>query len=296
MSDGESSGPASAPTLVQAWTTARGRLKAAQIDSPAIDARLLLEAAAGATRTDILTDPYRFLTPEQAQLFDGYLARRERREPVSRIIGRKGFWKIMLTVTPDVLSPRPDTETVVQEALAAFDETRAFQVLDLGVGSGAILLAILAERPRATGLGTDVSDEALAVAKENAANLDLAGRAAFLRGDWAGGLDAESFDLVVSNPPYIREDEMPDLDPEVREHDPHLALVGGPDGLDHYRTLAPQILRILRPGGLFLLEIGPQQARAVERLMRAAGAEQVRTIPDLALKDRVVSGRRPASA
>lgn len=293
MSDGAGGEPAT-PTLVQAWTGARARLKAAQIDSPAIDARLLLECAAGATRADILTDPYRTLTPEQAATFDAYLDRRERREPVSRILGRKGFWKIMLSVTPDVLSPRPDTETVVQEALAAFDEHRAFQVLDLGVGSGAILLAILAERPLATGLGTDVSDEALAVARENAANLGLAGRAAFLRGDWAGGLDGDSFDLVVSNPPYIREDEMPDLDPEVREHDPRLALVGGADGLDHYRTLSPQILRILRPGGLFLLEIGHTQARAVEKLMRDAGAEQIRTVKDLALKDRVVSGRRPA--
>ena len=201
----------------------------------------------------------------------------------------------MLAVTPDVLSPRPDTETVVQEALALFDEHRAFQVLDLGVGSGAILLAILAERPRATGLGVDVSLEALAVARENAANLGLSDRAALLRGDWAAGLGEKSFDLVVANPPYIREDEMQDLDPEVRDHDPLLALVGGKDGLDAYRDLAPQVMTVLRPGAPFLLEIGHDQGPAVEALMRAAGAEDVRTVKDLSLKNRVVMGRRPAA-
>ena len=282
------------PTLVQAWTGARARLKAAQIDSPAIDARLMLEAAAGASRADILNDPYRRLTPEQAATLDDYLFRRERREPVSRILGRKGFWKIMLNVTPDVLSPRPDTETVVQEALALFDEHRAFQVLDLGVGSGAILLAILAERPRASGLGIDVSSEALAVARDNAASLGLDGRMALLRNDWAAGLAEASFDLVVSNPPYIRADEIPELDPEVRDHDPMLALVGGADGLDAYRELAPQVMSVLRPGAPFLLEIGHDQAKAVEPLMRAAGALGVRTVKDLSLKDRVVTGRKPA--
>jgi release factor glutamine methyltransferase len=292
MTDAAADAP---PTLVQAWTRARARLASAQIDSPAIDARLLLEAAASATRADILTDPYRPLTPAQSETLDGYLARRERREPVSRILGRKGFWKIMLRVTPDVLSPRPDTETVVQEALAAFEEHRRFQVLDLGVGSGAILLAILAERPHATGLGVDVSEEALAVARENAASLGLEGRTALLRGDWAAGLNEKSFDLVVANPPYIRADEMPTLDPEVRDHDPPLALVGGADGLDAYRILADQVLTVLRPGGLFLLEIGHDQARAVEALMRAAGAEEVRTVRDLSDKDRVVSGRRPSA-
>ena len=292
MTDAPDGGASELPTLVQAWTRARARLSAAQIDSPAIDARLMLEAAAGASRADILNDPYRPLTPEQAGTLDGYLARRERREPVSRILGRKGFWKIMLTVTPDVLSPRPDTETVVQLALEAFDEHRAFQVLDLGVGSGAILLAILAERPRATGLGIDVSSEALAVARDNAASLGLEGRMALLRNDWAAGLAEASFDLVVANPPYIREAEIPTLDPEVRDHDPMLALVGGKDGLDAYRDLAPQIMSVLRPGAPFLLEVGYDQAREVEALMRAAGAQDVRTVKDLSDHERVVMGRR----
>jgi release factor glutamine methyltransferase len=281
----------SAPTLVQAWTAARDRLKAARVDSPVIDARLLLEAAAGATRTDIITDPYRLLTDEQQAALDGYLARRERREPVSRILGRRGFWKIMVQVTPAVLSPRPDTETIVDLALRAFpDEHAAFDVLDIGVGSGAILLAILAERPRARGLGTEVSEEALAVARENAANLDLNGRAAFLRTSWADGLGGDAFDLVVANPPYIPSDHIETLDPEVREHDPRLALDGGPDGLDAYRALAPEIMRVLKLGGVFAVEIGHDQARAVEPLFQAAGADRVQTVKDLADRDRVVTG------
>ena len=280
--------------LVQAWTGARDRLKAARVDSPVIDARLLVEAATGASRSDIVTDPYREVAPEALAVLDGYVERRSRREPVSRILGRRGFWKIMLQVTPAVLSPRPDTETVVQEALAHFDAHRRFDVLDLGVGSGAILLAILAERPLARGLGADVSDEALAVARDNAAHLGLEGRLALLRGDWTEGMADSSFDLVVSNPPYIPEGDIASLDPEVREHDPHLALNGGADGLDHYRRLAPEVMRVLRPGGLFLLEIGHDQSEAVQGLMRRAGAEGVRTVRDLCDRDRVVAGVRKA--
>lgn len=278
-------------TLVQAWTAARERLKVAKLDSPVIDARLLVEAAADATRADIIADPYRALTDEQMVVLDGYLARREKREPVGRILGRQGFWKIMLNVTPAVLAPRADTETVVDVALKAYpDEGAALQLLDLGVGSGAIMLAILAERPAARGLGVDASEDALAVARENAANLELAGRAAFLRGDWATGLEPASFDLVVSNPPYIPSADIETLDPEVRDHEPRLALDGGPDGLDAYRTLVPQIMAMLKPGGLFAVEIGFDQSKAVEGLFDAAGAAEVRTVQDLAGRDRVVTG------
>lgn len=278
------------PTLVEAWKAAQARLKAAHIDSPAIDARLLLEAAAGVSRLDILTDPYRALTDEQVAAFDAYLDRRERREPVSRILGRKAFWKILLSVTPAVLSPRSDTETVVETALAAFPGTMAFNVLDIGVGSGAILLAVLAERPAAKGLGTDVSEEALAVARENAANLGLESRAAFLRTSWTEGLADASFDLVVSNPPYIPRADIPGLDPEVRDHDPVLALDGGEDGLEAYRVLAPEILRVLRPGGVFVVETGWDQAERVSALFTAAGADGVRVVRDLGDRDRVVTG------
>jgi release factor glutamine methyltransferase len=279
-------------TLVKAWTGARERLKAAGIDSPAIDARLMLEAAAGVTRVEIVSDPYRQLTPEQAASFDDYLTRRAAREPVSHILGRKGFWKIMLGVTKDVLTPRADTEVIVDSVLAAFDEHRHFTILDLGVGSGAILLAILAERPNAKGLGIDISEEALAVARENAANLGLGKQVALLRGDWTEGLGDASFDVVVANPPYIPSKDIETLDPEVRDHEPRLALDGGADGLDAYRQLAPEILRVLKPDGVFAVEIGWDQSKAVESLFKTAGAEDVRTRKDLADRDRVVGGAK----
>ncbi|AYV46659.1 peptide chain release factor N(5)-glutamine methyltransferase [Caulobacter flavus] len=277
-------------TLVKAWNGAKERLKEAGIDQPAIDARLMLEVAAGVSRTDIITDPYRELTAEQVATLDEYLERRARREPVSHIIGRKGFWKILLSVTKDVLTPRPETEVIVDEVLKAFPETMAFNMLDLGVGSGTMLLAILAERPAAKGLGVDISEEALAVARENAANLDLDGRLALMRGDWTTGMGDASFDVVVSNPPYIPTADIETLQPEVRDHEPRLALDGGPDGLDAYRALAPEILRVLKPGGLFCVEIGFDQSAAVEALFNEAGAQNVRTVKDLSTHDRVVTG------
>ena len=277
-------------TLVKAWTAAKDRLKDAGIDQPSIDARLMLEVAAGVTRTEIVTDPYRELTAEQLTMLDEFLARRARREPVSHIIGRKGFWKILLQVNKNVLTPRPETEVIVDEVLKAFPENMGFSMLDLGVGSGTILLAVLAERPAAKGLGVDASDEALAVARDNAANLDLNNRAAFLHGDWTAGLGDASFDLVVSNPPYIPTAVIDTLEPEVRDHEPRLALDGGPDGLDAYRLLAPEILRVLKPGGMFAVEIGYDQSKDVEALFREAGAQQVRTVKDLSTHDRVVTG------
>lgn len=278
-----------APTLLTAWKGAQARLKAAGVDSPSIDARLLLEAATGAGRVDILTDPYREVDADKIAALDAMIDRRVRREPVSRILGKKGFWKIMLTVTPDVLSPRPDTETLLDVIVRAFPPQRAFEMIDLGTGSGAILLATLMERAGARGVGTDISTEAIAVARENAANLDLNGRCTFIRTDWAAGFAEDSFDLVVSNPPYIPTGDIPGLDPEVREHDPHLALDGGPDGLQPYRDLAPEIARILRPEGVFAVEIGWDQGAQVKALFEAAGFTGVKVVKDLGDRDRVVT-------
>ena len=264
------------------------------MESPTIDARLLLEAAGPVSRAEILADPHRMLDAEAATRLEDYVARRERREPVSQILGRKGFWTLMLNVGPEVLSPRPETETILDVVLPAFPPERAFSVLDLGVGSGAILLSILAERPKAKGLGVDVSEEALAVARDNAALLGLERRTALLRTDWTAGLGDASFDLVVSNPPYIPTADIETLQPEVRDHEPRLALDGGPDGLDAYRLLAPEILRVLRPGGMFAVEVGIGQTGEVEGLFRTAGAEELAVHNDLAARPRVVSGGKKA--
>jgi len=279
-------------SLVQAWKDAQTRLKAAGVDSPAIDARLLLEAAAGVTRLEVVTDPHRELPDAAVETLSGYVERRARREPVSRILGRKGFWKLMLSVTPDVLTPRPDTEVIVDLVLKQFPEGMAFSLLDIGAGSGAIALAIVAERPAARALGTDISEEALAVARDNAANLGLEGRAAFLRTSWADGLADAGFDVVVSNPPYIRSAEIETLEPEVKDHEPHIALDGGPDGLDPYRILAPEILRLLKPGGLFAVETGWDQAGDVKALFEASGLQNVAIVKDLGDRERVVTGNK----
>jgi len=282
-------------TLLEAWSGAQKRLKTAGVDSPSIDARLLLEAAADVSRLDVISDPYRPLTAEQVERFGGYVERRSRREPVSRILGRKGFWKLLLRVTPDVLSPRPETERVVDLALEAFPQERAsFSMLDLGVGSGAILLSVLAERPAATGLGVDISEAALATARDNAASLGLVGRATFLRTDWTQGLPDEAFDLVTSNPPYIPTGDIAGLEPEVSAHEPRLALDGGADGLEAYRVLAPEILRVLKPEGRFAVEIGWDQGAAVKALFEQAGAQDLRVVRDLADRDRVVAGCKKA--
>jgi release factor glutamine methyltransferase len=282
-------------TLLEAWSGAQKRLKSAGVDSPSIDARLLLEAAADVTRLEVISDPYRLLTAEQVAQFDGYVERRSRREPVSRILGRKGFWKLLLQVSPDVLSPRPETERVVDIALEAFPEERAsFTMLDLGVGSGAILLSVLAERPAAKGLGVDISEAALATARDNAASLGLADRATFLRTDWTRGLPDEAFDLVTSNPPYIPTGDIDGLEPEVAAYDPRLALDGGPDGLDAYRALAPEMLRVLKSGGRFAVEIGWDQGAAVKALFEQAGAQDLRVVRDLSDRDRVVAGCKKA--
>ena len=284
-------------TLLTAWKGAQARLKDGRIDSPSIDARLLLEVAANVSRADILTDPYRVLPDDVVAAYGAMIERRLKREPVSRILGRKGFWKIMLSVTPDVLSPRPDTEAILDVVLPAFEPGRAFEMIDLGTGSGAILLAVLAERPAARGVGTDISFEALAVAKENAASLDLDSRATFLRTEWAAGFGDHSFDLVVSNPPYIPSADIDGLDPEVRDHDPRLALDGGPDGLAPYRLLAPEIMRILKPGGIFAVEIGWDQGPAVQALFQAAGFIDVKVVKDLGDRNRVVTnGPDPRAA
>lgn len=250
----------------------QARLDRAGIDAPDAEARLLFEAATGLGRAALVAAPEAALADADAERLDGFLARRLAGEPATRIAGRRGFWTLELRVAPDVLDPRPDSETIVEAALAELGarRTQRLRLLDLGTGTGALLLALLSECPEATGLGVDLSPAALAVARENAIANGLAGRADFRLGRWMEGIEGP-FDLVVSNPPYIESAAIDGLDREVRAHDPRLALDGGPDGLDAYRAILAGLKRILAPDARAVLELGYGQAAAVSRLAAQSG-------------------------
>jgi len=280
-------------TIGVALAEGAARLTAAGIESARLDARLLLAAATGRTVEQIVARPEQMLSVHESAAFDGLIGRRAHREPVSQLLGHREFWSLDFVTTRDVLTPRPDTETVVEYALRDFPEHAAWSVLDLGMGSGAILLAILAERPAARGLGVDISEDALAVARPAAGALGLAGRVALLRGDWTTGLGEATFDLVVANPPYIASAVIETLEPEVRDHEPRAALDGGPDGLDLIRRLVAAAPALLAPGGALALEVGAGQAPAVAAICLAAGLADIQQRRDLGSVDRVVSARKP---
>ena len=246
-------------------------LRAAAIESPRLEARLLLAHALGTTQEALLREPGAAVPEAAAARFRAALAARLEATPVAHILGQQGFWTLDLAVSPATLIPRADSEALVDAALEAFPDPGApLRVLDLGTGTGCLLLAVLAERPRAFGVGVDLVPAAAALAAANAVRNGLADRAAFLAGDWAGAL-AGGFDLVLSNPPYIESGAIPSLMPEVARHEPASALDGGPDGLDAYRRLVDLLPGLLNPGGAAVLELGIGQLPAVERLARAAG-------------------------
>jgi len=280
--------------LRAALAAAAARLAAAGVADPGRDARLLVAQAAGVSADRLTLHLDQPLDAPAAARLEGFLAARAARQPMAQILGWRDFWRHRFQVTRDVLDPRPETETLVAAAL----EAPFARVLDLGTGSGAILLSLLAERPGATGLGTDLSDAALAVAQANARALGLAGRAAFRRADWFAGVaggEGARFDLIVSNPPYIAADEMAALSPEVRDWEPHLALTPGGDGLAAYRALAAGAAAHLAPGGRLLIEIGPTQGPAVMALMAAAGLARLDLRRDLDGRARVVLAQHPAN-
>lgn len=261
------------------------RLRAAGIEGAAREARLLLAHATGLSAARLGAETGAEAAPEVVPRFEAMIARRAAREPMAHIIGKRLFFKHELTVTRDVLDPRPETEALVLAAL----EAPFARVLDLGTGSGAILLSLLAERPEASGLGTDLSAAALAVAHGNAARLGVDAACALQLSDWFAEVSG-TFDLIVSNPPYVAEAEVPGLAPELA-HEPRMALSDGADGLNAYRRICAGVGAHLAPGGRLMVEIGWRQGAAVAALMRAAGLEAVRILPDLDGRDRVVTGR-----
>ena len=281
------------PDIAATLRAATRRLRAAGVPDPEVDARLLLLAATGFDRVALIRDPDTVVTAAAAETLEGWLARRAAREPVSRILGTRDFWGLTLAVTPDVLDPRPDTETLVAAVLDALPSRRdaPLRLLDLGTGSGAILCALLTELPAATGWAVDRSAAACAVARRNLDAHGLGGRSLVLQGDWAAALAPGRFDAVLSNPPYIESAVIPELDRDVREHDPLSALDGGPDGLAAYRVLAADLPRLLVPGGIGAFEVGQGQDGAVTGLLRAARLDGVTVRPDLAGIGRVVWGR-----
>ena len=255
-------------TAGAALRDAAARLAAAGIDNPALDARLLLAFATGLDQAALISSRASLI---EAGGFGALVARRAAREPLAFIIGRQGFWSLDLDVSDATLIPRPDSETLIDAAMAAFPERgQVLRVLDLGTGTGCLLLAALSEFPAAWGLGVDCSWNAIALARRNAARLEFDARASFAVGDWAGAVEGR-FDLVLSNPPYIPADEVSRLMPEVSRFEPRGALDGGPDGLDCYRALLGGLRRVAAPDGVAIVEVGAGQAEAVAGLARSAG-------------------------
>lgn len=283
-------------TLDEARRAIATRLREAGIDSPELDARLLLGDVLQLDLTGLITAATRRLDTSEAQRLEDVIRRRIAGEPVARILGRREFWGLTFALSPATLVPRPDTETLVEAVLDILkreDRTTApLRILDIGTGSGAILLALLSELPNATGIGTDINPAAITTAADNAATLGLASRATLVACDYAGALRGP-FDVVVSNPPYIPTADIDHLDLEVRAHDPHLALDGGADGLTAYRMIAPLAFALLAPSGIAAVEIGQSQAHDVATLMAEVGlAVPAPAKADLGGVPRVVTARK----
>lgn len=283
-------------TIEAARRALTARFKAHAFDSAELDARLLAGAALGLDLTGLITAANRPLTTDESTRLEQFAERRLAGEPVARILGHKEFWGLALQLTSATLVPRPDTEAVVELALEMLRANGAaghsLRIADLGTGSGAILLALLSELPEAHGFGTDISAAALQTARSNAARTGLADRATFIECDYATGLSGR-FDLIVSNPPYIRSVDIGGLATEVRDYDPRAALDGGADGLDAYRALIPQAACLLAPGAALVVEAGEGQSDDIEGLMTAAGLTHERAPKaDLAGIPRAVAGRK----
>jgi release factor glutamine methyltransferase len=259
------------------------KFRAAGIESADLDARILIGQALGADQTALATNSARAINPAEQAIIDALAQRRLNREPAARIVGQKEFWSLPLRLNSATLVPRPETETVVEAALAAIDahgsRSLLLRIADLGTGSGALALALLSELPHAFAVGTDLSIDALVAARANARRLGL-DRAVFVACDMAQAL-CGPFDVIVSNPPYIASGDIAGLDPEVRVYDPRLGLDGGPDGLNAYRAIAATVPALLAPGGALVVELGIGQMEPVTALFAAAGLATLLPRPDL---------------
>jgi release factor glutamine methyltransferase len=275
---------------VEALLRAGVRLLARSSSSPRLDAEVLLAHALGRSRTALFTARADAVPADIAEHYLGMIRERQARRPVAQITGRREFWSLDLEVTPDVLTPRPETELLVERALAHLPEDVAGSVLDFGTGTGAVALALAVERPRLAVTATDASPAALAVAQRNAGRLGLGG-IRFRAGDWFDAVAESAFDLIVSNPPYLADAEWPATDAELR-FEPRAALAAGADGLDALRTIIGGASAHLATDGWLIVEHGAAQGPAVERLMLAAGFTSVATSVDLAGRPRVTEGRR----
>ncbi|MGV3652474.1 MAG: peptide chain release factor N(5)-glutamine methyltransferase [Devosia sp.] len=272
-----------------AWRKVRDRFRAAAIDTPELDARLLAEAAFGCTALALYTQEHALAPLDGLELLAALAGRRLAGEPVSRILGVRSFWGLDFAVSADTLVPRPETEMLVRAGVERLGGASAPRILDLGTGTGCIAIALLREIADARAVAVDLSQGAIDTAGENAARHGVADRLDLRVGSWFDPIEAgERFDLIVSNPPYIAESESSDLSVEVRDHDPHLALFGGPDGLSPYRLIADGLAARLRPGGTCLLEIGHAQGRDVVDILEGAGLWQVGVAQDLERRDRMV--------
>jgi release factor glutamine methyltransferase len=268
-------------------------LEAAGVDSARLDARLLVGAATGETAAGLIARPRRRLSGREAETLSGMVARRCAREPIAHIFGSREFWSLEFDVSASVLTPRPDSETIIEAACLHIPAPgRDVRVLDLGTGSGCLLLALLHEFPAASGVGVDISPAAVSLARCNGSKLGVGTRAAFVVGDWAASI-AGRFDVVISNPPYIPTPEIARLAPEVAHYEPHGALDGGSDGLDAYRALLPLSAEVLAPGGAVLFEMGAGQHQAICALARACGLEVAGLQDDIAGIPRVAILRQP---
>ncbi len=258
-----------------------------------MEARMILSAALGLDHAAFLRDQNEPIGPEAAILVLDMARRRMRHEPISRILGHREFFGLDFSVDSSVLDPRADTETLVESVIDAVASRwqAPLTVLDLGTGSGALLPALLASFPRAFGLGVDCSEAACKIARKNLEILGFANRGAIVCGSWADAI-ARSFDVIVSNPPYIAHDAIAGLDPEVRDYDPHLALDGGADGYDAYRAIIPVLPYMLAPDGVVVFELGQKQGKVVKELLESAGLQVTETRRDLAGIERAISARR----